>query len=124
MSLSFHRNPLISLWFAQGRQKGKRKGDSQEQRFWAGGLLEPGGTLALWQKVVEWNEPATIRFQFTIQGSTPLLENLGGAFKHKNSLGELTLGVLPSPDFSAFCGAKCFSMAGTNVIVCCLGKAC
>ena len=66
-----------------GEAEGEEKGDSQKQRFSAGGLHEPGGTLALWQKVVERSEPATIRFQFTIQGSAPLLENPEGASRSK-----------------------------------------
>lgn len=78
MSFSFHRNPFISVWFAQGKQKGKRKRDSQEQQFMAGGLHKPEGSLALWQKVAEWSELMTIHFQFTIQGSAPLLKNPRG----------------------------------------------
>lgn len=62
-----------------GEAEGEEKGDHQEQWFLADCLHQPGGTLALWQKVVERSEPSSIRFQFTIQGSAPLLESPEGA---------------------------------------------
>lgn len=44
----------------RGGRRGRERRDSQEQRFSAAGLLELGDTLALWQKVMGWVEPATI----------------------------------------------------------------
>jgi len=83
VSLLFPRNPLISVWFAQGRQKQKRKGVVKSSGLQLAICTSPRGMLALWQKVAERSEPATVRFQFTIQGSAMLLEKSKGASRSK-----------------------------------------
>lgn len=98
-SRSFPRNPLISVWFAQGRQNRKRKGIVKSS-----GLHEPQGTVALWQKVVEQRELASTWSQFTIQGSALLLENPEGASRSKgqNPTGQDDLKCPSQPCFLCF----------------------
>lgn len=104
----------------RGRERGQQRAAVCSWRF-AGAQGHAGSGRRQWH-----SEPAAICFQhFQSRGPHHYWKTPRGPPdpERETPLGELTPGALPSPNFSTFCSAKCFSMAGTNAIVHCLERA-